>query len=820
MSNVFEFKTAAEMMQMLQELNQKVSGMSVAEAAAALGFTKTASGIYVKTLIQTGAKSVAGSTALEVVSGTTASSTASNLVLYETAAGTAEVGGLASVILPVAASMLAAVGGYLIGNQIYEQNSEFLDKLMFPLYDYITGNNVTETLYPNVPATYSDDYVPTVPMIFNASGHTFMDSRAYNAVKNFLTNVGSKPPTPAYSPYLQPKPAWWNFSKAVPGTPAFAYSIVGGICVEEAYAPPGSAVCMYQSQLPSYPHIVKGLSVKNGVVGSFFNYVDVWSPVKGWPPSIRSTTYTDEFGLSLDASNAVITDFIIFKTLAAASQWLLTGKVNSINDIYYLPAPLYLKTDGTLGLGMPSEITKYTPGVNGVVPMKFPLEVPEWTPVTLPVQPTSPDILPDPTPVPEVIPADYPERITPQIKPKKKQPATVPKKVPATKPTIPIIPVPDPNDDTSTKPTTDPDPTSDPSQEPASQPLPQQVPVTVEPIVDTGGTTPPVLPVVPSPTSAATGLLHVYNPTATQVDAFGSWLWTTFSGDLIDTLGKLFNNPMDAVIGLHEIYCTPAKSSSDVNIRAGFLASDVASRLVTERYKEIKCGALSVPEYWSNYLDYAPYTKTYCYLPFIGIVELNADDIVGSGVEITYRIDVYNGSCIALITTAKPNSDESVSYQFEGNCSVSVPITSGMLTSLQSALIGVATTALGVGATAAVTVATGGMALPAAVMAGSVGAGAAKQGITTKNQVQYSGSFGSSYGAMGIKKPFLIVKRPRQKVVPGYNQNYGYPAHKMVAVSSCTGYLRAIEVDVISATATEAEKKMIEQLLKSGVFVD
>jgi hypothetical protein len=189
-------------------------------------------------------------------------------------------------------------------------------------------------------------------------------------------------------------------------------------------------------------------------------------------------------------------------------------------------------------------------------------------------------------------------------------------------------------------------------------------------------------------------------------------------------------------------------------------------------------------------------------------------------VEITYRIDTYIGSCIALITTAKANSAESVTYQFEGNCAVTVPITSGMMTSVQNALIGIATTALSAGATAAVTVATGGTALPAAAMLGTVAAGASKQGLTSKNQVQYSGSFGSSFGAMGIKIPFLIIKRPRQKVVYGYNENYGYPAHKMVLLSTCTGYLKAIEVNVVSSTATEAEKKMIQECLKTGVFVD
>ena len=104
---------------------------------------------------------------------------------------------------------------------------------------------------------------------------------------------------------------------------------------------------------------------------------------------------------------------------------------------------------------------------------------------------------------------------------------------------------------------------------------------------------------------------------------------------------------------------------------------------------------------------------------------------------------------------------------------------------------------------------------------GAVGAtvGAIRGAMMNKNSVQHSGSFGASFGALGIKKPYIIVKRPQQKVVPGYNTNYGYPAHKMVHVAKCTGYLRAREVEVVSATATEEEKKRIERLLKEGVFV-
>ena len=88
-----------------------------------------------------------------------------------------------------------------------------------------------------------------------------------------------------------------------------------------------------------------------------------------------------------------------------------------------------------------------------------------------------------------------------------------------------------------------------------------------------------------------------------------------------------------------------------------------------------------------------------------------------------------------------------------------------------------------------------------------------------KSTVQKSGQFGSSYGAMGIKTPFITITRPKQIQVPNYNELYGYPAHKMVTVGACTGFLRCREVHVISPTASDEEKALIENLMKSGVYV-
>lgn len=344
----------------------------------------------------------------------------------------------------------------------------------------------------------------------------------------------------------------------------------------------------------------------------------------------------------------------------------------------------------------------------------------------------------------------------------------------------------------------------------------------------------PQMPSIPLPFSSNGGLVTVYHPTAQQLYDFERWLWVTLSQASVTTV---WNNPFDGVIGLFELYCTPTDIGNR-NIHSGFLDSGIDSAVIS-RYTEIDCGTIGIPEYYGNYLDYSPYTKAHVYLPFIGIQELNPDDIVGHAVNIKYRIDEYNGSCIAMITVAKVTevNGENVEYsntmyQFSGNCSVDLPIAGGSQASIKAGLMqanayqqaaNISTGASLLGGLGSLLLGSLGGALSGFGSAASSfmygQANALSNMLSGKSTVQKSGGFGSSHGALGIKNPFITVTRPKQIRVGNYSELYGYPAHKMVQVGACTGYLRCREVNVISPTATDDEKSIIEQLLKSGVYV-
>lgn len=339
---------------------------------------------------------------------------------------------------------------------------------------------------------------------------------------------------------------------------------------------------------------------------------------------------------------------------------------------------------------------------------------------------------------------------------------------------------------------------------------------------DTGQSTfPSIIP------DSGPGFIHVYNPTPAEFVAFGSWLWVTYADATID---KILNNPFDGVIGAHELYATPNRGGRD-NIRSAFLVCPTTADLVPNRYSEIDCGTVIVPEFYGNYLDYSPYSQAYIYLPFIGINEVSIDDIVGHAVNIRYRVDSYSGACIAMIFVAK-DGYQNLCYQFAGSCSVEVPMAGGSQAAIKAGMMQAEAYARAAMTSAGAHILGG---LGSALM-GSLGgaissvssiaselsnakAGVEAARVANKSSVQHSGQFGASHGAMGQKIPFIIIRNPIQVKVVNYNDDYGYPAHKRVIIGGCTGYLRVREVNVISSHATDDEKAAIEALLKNGVYV-
>ena len=300
----------------------------------------------------------------------------------------------------------------------------------------------------------------------------------------------------------------------------------------------------------------------------------------------------------------------------------------------------------------------------------------------------------------------------------------------------------------------------------------------------------PTIAVPTSGVSSGNKLYTVYNPTQAEVDNLGAYLWTQ---NIVELIAQFFQNPLDAIISLHMIYCTPSTGSAK-NIMLGYLNSGVTAAVVTSQYEDIPCGYVDIPEFYGNALDYTG-VAIQVFLPFIGYRVLKTKEVMGRRLEVDYKVDVYTGTCLAFLYVISANTRQLL-YTFEGNCSVQIPLTAADRTRLIAGIT-----------TAGLSAFTGN---PAGVVGGIASIGA---------NIERSGSFSGNAGAMNVKKPFVVITRAINAQASHYNTLYGYPLNKYGYLRNFRGYTRVQSVHVDIPGATDREKAMIESALKSGIKI-
>lgn len=292
-------------------------------------------------------------------------------------------------------------------------------------------------------------------------------------------------------------------------------------------------------------------------------------------------------------------------------------------------------------------------------------------------------------------------------------------------------------------------------------------------------------------------LYTVYNPSNANLDSLGAYMWNT---SIIQQLIELFtNNPMDAIISLHQIYATPT-TGSNKNIILGVLDSGVSSPVVTNQYVVIDCGTVSVSEIYGDARDYTQ-VETDIFLPFIGLRSLDCHDVIGCNVGVKFKVDVYTGSTLAEISVTKQGVTQ-ILYTFEGNCSVQIPLTAADRSRMIQGIVA-ATTGLVTGGVGA--------------MAGA--AAAASVGGAMQTSIQKSSAFSGNAGAMGGKTPYIVITRQKSADASNFPEVIGYPTNKGVYLKDCTGFTKVKDIHIDIPSATEYELDLLYRTLKEGIVI-
>ena len=306
---------------------------------------------------------------------------------------------------------------------------------------------------------------------------------------------------------------------------------------------------------------------------------------------------------------------------------------------------------------------------------------------------------------------------------------------------------------------------------------------------------------LPIPAVTGLGFSTIYVPSASDLQALASYLW---GGNLdLDNFLRLFANPMDSILGLSAVPLALSGTYEPIYLGGQILQGVTMPRYTGRTAVKVDMGSVTISERWGSYLDYDPYTEFAVYLPFIGIKNIKADDIMGKTVSLMYNIDILSGACVAYLRT----SGGSVLYEWAGQCAMQIPITGSNWDNIFSTAI-----------TAAVTLG-GAMVAPASapMLAGSV-ASAAVQAVAAKPRVERSGAVTGVTGFLGQLRPYIIRTIPEAYIPNDQNKFIGYPAYITVNLANISGYNEVDSIHLEHVTATGAELEEIESILKGGVI--
>lgn len=297
---------------------------------------------------------------------------------------------------------------------------------------------------------------------------------------------------------------------------------------------------------------------------------------------------------------------------------------------------------------------------------------------------------------------------------------------------------------------------------------------------------------------ASTSWFAIYNMTQLQMKSFMTYLVGATWQSAIQSLG------LGSVFGaIQKVATMPFDVSSIVGNNTNIVLCGINTNCTCEgdlfsHRIEIDCGNINISRYFGDFKDYNPYTKVYVYLPFIGVNEINTNQVMGKDLNLTYGIDVLDGSCVARLSSG---GIQFASYS--GNVATEYPIagrSGGNALQTATNLLG-QTLGSELGTLAGLT-------------------GSLITGASSTSTFQTVGGIAGNWGNVGVLTPFVYIERPVQCNPNSYDSQYGYTCNKYLQLSSLSGYTEVDDSIHLAISATEEEKERIMEYLTSGFYIN
>lgn len=301
-------------------------------------------------------------------------------------------------------------------------------------------------------------------------------------------------------------------------------------------------------------------------------------------------------------------------------------------------------------------------------------------------------------------------------------------------------------------------------------------------------------------------------------------LFKTGAGSYLDRFVQSAYDPTSAIVALHLL---PSKLLNALATSSHITAAgyDISSQMQADSGGALQPSDVNFPDldavgyyymdkvalspFFDAYPDFAPYTKCYLHLPYIGVQEIDINKIQYGYIQVTYYCEAITGNVAAHVWCEDRQEHRQYCYICTGNAAYKMPIynTGANAGAISSGIAAISSAISGnIGGVV--------MGLSGAAL------GAAQQ------SVQASGNFGGNTGAIGDTTVWLEIIRPQWVQPEKYQKLKGLPSWVSGTISNAgngnqlNGYTVISDIDLENVDATDWEKSEIIRLLRSGIRIN
>ncbi len=109
-----------------------------------------------------------------------------------------------------------------------------------------------------------------------------------------------------------------------------------------------------------------------------------------------------------------------------------------------------------------------------------------------------------------------------------------------------------------------------------------------------------------------------------------------------------------------------------IRMGARSIAGLYATAYIESNYNTVfDVKTFTIQPHFNNFLDYSPYTKIDLFLPYVGFVKLEPEEVMGRELNIKYIVDLSTGGCTAVIEDVE---EHAIIKSYPGQIGIEVPL--------------------------------------------------------------------------------------------------------------------------------------------------